>query len=49
MFSNKIITRETYITCVTQSVLYDNNQNSTEYIIDSSSIEKLRNAMADQG
>ena len=43
------VTRETYITCVTQCVLYDNNQNSTEYIIDSSSIEKLRNAMADQG
>ena len=42
------VTRETYITCVTQCVQYDNNQNSTEYIIDSSIIEKLRNAMADQ-
>ena len=42
------VTRDNYITCVIQCVLYDNNQNITEYIIDSSSTEKLRNAMADQ-
>ena len=43
------VTRENYTACETQCVRYDNNQNSTEYIVDSFSIEKLRNAMTDQG
>ena len=41
------INRNNYLTCITHIVVDENNQNDITYIIDSSSIDKLRNAMTD--
>ena len=39
------VDRENYLTCTMHSVVDDRNQNEITYVIDSTSIEKLRNTM----